>query len=192
MGHKKAAIRSLDILNDDDNDNDRIAMEEEKCKMGYAFNAAVMVDFMDSVIPNRNLFKEKKGNMLNIIVLNHDYFKAFSGATMNISRFCRFLGFVIIVLSEIFTDTLFFGIFYPSDGTCNVYTTEVRKLLCDLHDSQRKEFLALLMQSYLMNSRSILYVTFTFIFRVLVLLFLPSFLLIQLNALGTPRHLLAL
>jgi hypothetical protein len=133
MGHKQAAIRSLDALNDDENGNDGIAMGEEKCEKGYAFNAAVVVDFMDSVVPNRSLFKDKKGrNMLNIIVLNHDYFKAFSGASMTISRFCRFVGLVIIVLSEIFTNTLFFGIFYPSDGTCNVYTTEVRNLLCSL------------------------------------------------------------
>jgi hypothetical protein len=35
------------------------------------------------------------------------------------------IGLVIIVLSELFADTLFFGIFYPSDGTCDVHTTEV-------------------------------------------------------------------
>jgi hypothetical protein len=133
MGHKQAAIHSLDVLNDDENGNEGVAMGEEKRVKGYAFNAAVVVDFMDSVVPNRSLFKEKKeGNMLNIIALNHDYFKAFSGATMRTSRFCRFLGLVIIVMSEIFTDTLFFGIFYPSDGTCNVYTTEVRNLLCSV------------------------------------------------------------
>jgi hypothetical protein len=131
MGHKQEGIRSLEVLNDDDNGNDGIAMREEIRKKGYAFNAAVVVDFMDSVVPNRSLFKEKKGrNILNIIVLNHDYFKVFSGASMTMSRFCRFVGFIIIVLSEIFTDTLFFGIFYPSDGTCTVYTTEVRNILC--------------------------------------------------------------
>jgi hypothetical protein len=143
LGHKEGGIRSIygltrnsikgttntkaevDIVSDDDDVNG-IVIEEEKPEKRYAFNAMVVVDFMDGVIPNRNLFKERTGNFLNAIVLNHDYLKSLSGATMNFPRTCRFLGFVIIVLSEIFADTLFFGIFYPSDGSCNVLTSEVR------------------------------------------------------------------
>jgi hypothetical protein len=165
MGHNQKSIRSfygskkkesLDgisnkksnsgVLNNDDIDGLPVAMGVEEHEKGYAFNATVVVDFMDGVIPNRNLFKEKKGNMLNIIVLNHDYFKIFSGATMNISRTCRFLGLVIIVMSEIFTDTLFFGIFYPSDGTCNVYKTEVRIFLCIVDGFQLMEIPVFLMR----------------------------------------------
>jgi hypothetical protein len=113
-------MTKFDVVNGDDNDVD----EEEQHEKGYSFNALIVVDFMDNVIPNRNLFKEKTGNILNLIAMNHDYFRSLSGATHYISRTCRFLGLMVIILSEIFTDTLFFGIFYPSDGTCNVYTYE--------------------------------------------------------------------
>jgi hypothetical protein len=43
---------------------------------------------------------------------------------MKMSRTIRFIGVIIIILSGIFVDTLFFGIFYPSDGTCDVFTEQ--------------------------------------------------------------------
>jgi hypothetical protein len=107
-----------------DCDDDEISEEGKGNRQSYAHMAMVVVDFLNGVIPSRNLFQEKKGNFFNSIVRNHDYFRALSGSAMNLPRYIRFLGFVIIVLSEIFVDTLFFGIFYPSDGTCNVYTTQ--------------------------------------------------------------------
>lgn len=103
---------------------DKIFAEEKGNRQSYAYMAMIVVDFVNGVIPSRNLFQEKKGNFFNSIVRNHDYFRALSGSAMNLPRYIRFLGFVIIVLSEIFVDTLFFGVFYPSDGTCNVYTTQ--------------------------------------------------------------------
>jgi hypothetical protein len=55
---------------------------------------------------------------------NHDYSKAFFGSEMSNTRVVRFLQFVIVVLVVVFADTLFFGILYPSDGTCTAYVTE--------------------------------------------------------------------
>jgi hypothetical protein len=39
---------------------------------------------------------------MNMIALRHDYVKAFSGATMNISRTCRFLGMYIHLCTHMY------------------------------------------------------------------------------------------
>lgn len=120
----KTVKDTMNAKTDGDND-DGIVVEEENPQRMMAYTAMVVIDFMDGVIPTRNLFKEKRGNFFSMVVLNHEYFRALSGASMGVTRTIRFLGIVIIVLSEFFINTLFFGIFYPSDGTCNVYTTKV-------------------------------------------------------------------
>lgn len=126
---KTNVIAEIEVINvdvdDDDDEVYGIVVEEEKPKTRYAYMSMVVVDFIHGIIPSRNLFREKKGNFVSSIVRNHGYFRALSGSTMHLSRTVRFVGLVIILLTEIFADTLFFGIFYPSDGTCDVYTTEV-------------------------------------------------------------------
>jgi hypothetical protein len=84
-----------------------------------------VVDFMHEVIPDSNLSSKKKGNLITSILKNHEYLRCFSSTPMSVTRTIRFLGVVTTVLTALFADTLFFGIFYPSDGTCNIYKTEV-------------------------------------------------------------------
>lgn len=124
----------IDAVKDDGDNNDvdvdGIDIEDkEKPRKEYANMAMVVLDFINEVIPSRNLFKDRKGNFMSTIGRHHGHFRVFSGSAMNFSRTVRFLGVVIIVMSEIFVDTLFFGVFFPSDGSCNVLLTEVSHLI---------------------------------------------------------------
>jgi hypothetical protein len=85
---------------------------------------------------------------LKIIVGNHGFTNMFFGEMSN-TRVIRFLQLVIVLLTVIFGDTLFFGIFFPSDSTCTVYVTEVSitlsfvriKVRVRVSDICRKEFI---------------------------------------------------
>jgi hypothetical protein len=130
-----------DMVDDDDdtdNDTDGIIIKEEILQEDQSMMTMVVVDFIHKVIPSRNLFQEKEGNLRKALLRNHDYIRAFSSSKINMSRTCRFIEILILVLSKIFVATLFFGICYPSDGTCNVYTTEVRNTPCKVNGFQSR------------------------------------------------------
>ena len=84
---------------------------------------AAIIEFLHILFPGRAIFK-KRSHALDIIAVNHDYFKMFGGSTMTQSRTIRFLELVVLVLVTLFVDTVFFGIFYPVN-TCSNFVNKV-------------------------------------------------------------------
>ena len=111
-GEEIEEIKDKDI--DDDN-------EEEL----HSAAAIVINEFLRTIFPGRTIFKGK-GNALELISTYHNYFSMFAGSGLTRSRTIRFLKVISVVLSCIFADTLFFGIYFPSNSTCAVLTDKVR------------------------------------------------------------------
>jgi hypothetical protein len=90
-------------------------------------SAAVIVinEFLRTIFPGRTLFKGR-GNALELISTYHNYFCMFAGSGLTRSRTIRFLKVISVVLSCIFADTLFFGVYYPSQSVCSALTDKVR------------------------------------------------------------------
>ena len=86
--------------------------------------AIVINEFLRTIFPGRTLFKGR-GNALELISTYHNYFCMFAGSGLTRSRTIRFLKVISVVLSCIFADTLFFGIYFPSQSTCAVLTEKV-------------------------------------------------------------------
>jgi hypothetical protein len=87
-------------------------------------NTAIITEFLQKLFPGCSIFSGKN-DAFRVIVSNHDYFKMFIGSDVTKSRTIRFLDVVTVVLSSIFADTIFFGIFYPSDVVCTTSSDEV-------------------------------------------------------------------
>ena len=85
---------------------------------------AIITEFLQKLFPGCSIFSGKN-DAFRVIVSNHDYFKMFIGSDVTKSRTIRFLDVVTVVLSSIFADTIFFGIFYPSDVVCTTSSDEV-------------------------------------------------------------------
>ena len=85
---------------------------------------ASITEFLHRLFPGHAIFT-KKTNAMVIIAVNHDYFKMFGGSTMTRTRTVRFLELVTLVLVTLFVDTVFFGVFYPTD-LCALNTDKVR------------------------------------------------------------------
>jgi hypothetical protein len=90
---------------------------------------AVITEFMHKLFPGHSIFSGKR-NLMKIIFLNHDYFRMFAGSDLRKSRTIRFLSLLSIVLPFIFTDTVFFGIYFPSEAVCAANNNEVSVAQC--------------------------------------------------------------
>ena len=93
----------------------------------YELTVAV-TDFLHKLFPGNSIFAKKR-NAIEIISVYHDYYKMFSGSAMSHTRTIRFLSFVILILVCVFSDTVFFGIFFPVDSPCLQMTQEVSELV---------------------------------------------------------------
>ena len=112
--------RTHDMDVDSDTDTvDDYADDQNTCS-----TEASITEFLHRLFPGHAIFT-RKTNALVIIASNHDYFKMFGGSTMTRTRTIRFLGLVKLVLVTLFVDTLFFGVFYPTD-VCNLNTDKVK------------------------------------------------------------------
>lgn len=86
---------------------------------------ATVTEFLHKLFPGLGIFT-KKNSFFDVVAENHDYFRMFGGSTMTQTRTIRFLQLVTLVLVALFTDTLFFGVFYPRGTLCSVNTDKVR------------------------------------------------------------------
>ena len=87
-------------------------------------NTAIITEFLQKLFPGHSIFSGRN-DAFRVITSNHDYFKMFIGADVTKSRTIRFLDVVTVILSCIFADTIFFGIFFPSDTDCTATSDEV-------------------------------------------------------------------
>ena len=96
----------------------------ESDENNYAMTALV-TEFLHKLFPGSSILTKKR-NAPEIICNNHEYFSMLAGAGMTQTRVLRFLNLTTKVLSLIFVNTVFFGIYFPPDSTCTVMTTKVR------------------------------------------------------------------
>ena len=89
---------------------------------------AVVTEFLYKLFPGRSIFKKNR-NALNIVYVNHVYTRMFAGSSLKTSRSIRFLQLVSLVLVCLFVDTIFFGVFYPTNDPCVQYDTKVSDTL---------------------------------------------------------------
>ena len=109
---------------DDENDNNGPQSDRQ------IENTAIITEFLQKLFPGCSIFSGRN-DAFKVIAFNHDYFKMFIGSDVTKSRTIRFLDVVAVILSCIFADTIFFGIFYPSDSNCTASNDEVS--VSDLH-----------------------------------------------------------
>ena len=95
-----------------------------KDNTGKFSTVAVVTEFVHYLFPGSSIFTKKR-NIFGIIAVYHDYFAMLAGSTLNQSRTIRFLHLVSIVLTLIFVDTVFFGIYFPGNSTCTLMTDKV-------------------------------------------------------------------
>ena len=112
-----------DIEGDYEDRSDTASCEELFIDDKHCATEAIITEFLYKLFPGYAIFS-KKTSVLNLIFANHDYFKMFAGSGMTRTRTVRFLQLVTVVLVGLFVDTLFFGVFYPSD-VCEVHRDKV-------------------------------------------------------------------
>ena len=109
---------------DDDQSHSHGDLFSSNKNVGQHATAAVVTEFASNLFPSGSIFK-KKWNTVNSIFVYHDYFAMFAGSKLNRSRTIRFLHLVALVLTSIFVDTVFFGIYFPGNSTCSLMTDKV-------------------------------------------------------------------
>ena len=116
-------------------DHDTDAEDESSVAAGYDISkdntgqfmtVAVVTEFVHYLFPGKSIFG-KKTNIFGIIAVYHDYFSMLAGSTLGQSRTIRFLHLTSAVLTVIFVDTVFFGIYFPGNSTCTLMTDKVRR-----------------------------------------------------------------
>ena len=102
-------------------------------------NAVYIAEFADQVIPSS--YTLKKGEMhiergryqvesdslmdsVSTLMKAHYLTAHCFGSSMRCTRFMRFLEMSRSILLGVFTDTLLFGVYFPSDATCSVFLTK--------------------------------------------------------------------
>jgi hypothetical protein len=111
------------ILDDISEDSDSMSGDFTAGKTNLSATEASVTEFLHKLFPGHAIFTKKTSAMV-IIAVNHDYFKMFGGSTMTRTRTIRFLELVTLVLVTLFVDTVFFGVFYPTD-LCALNTDKV-------------------------------------------------------------------
>ena len=89
----------------------------------YAITA-VVTEFLHKLFPGRSIFSGHS-DLFQIVATFHGYFCMFAGADLTRSRTIRFIDIISLVLASIFADTVFFGIYFPSDSSCAALTEKV-------------------------------------------------------------------
>lgn len=112
---------------------------EEEAYIDPIIPTVLIAEFTDQVIPS--VYALNKGELLfergkykvnasawadSLRTLRRTHYATgmLYGSSMRISRTLRFLEMVRIILLGIFIDTLIYGVYFPSDSTCAVYTTK--------------------------------------------------------------------
>ena len=112
-----------DIEGDYDDESDTASCEEQFTDDKHCATEATVTEFLYKLFPGYAIFS-KQTSVLNLVFVNHDYFKMFGGSNMGRTRTVRFLQLITVVLVSLFADTLFFGVMYPSD-VCEVHRNQV-------------------------------------------------------------------
>jgi hypothetical protein len=108
---------------DDDNNSDIVETDDQNTI------AAIVTEFLHKLFPGRSIFFSKDDNVVGTVYTYHKYFCMFAGSELTKSRAIRFINIVAMVLTAIFTDTVFFGIYFPAVSQCIGHQDEVKQPL---------------------------------------------------------------
>ncbi len=95
----------------------------------------VVTNFLNSVMPAESL--QQTGteatwmSFLTTMLKHHKYTAIFFGSSVKFPRTLRWASITMAFLLNLFFDTIFFGVFYPDDGTCQNRTGEDNCLASD-------------------------------------------------------------
>ena len=99
----------------------------EKTKSAEQFGtAAVVTEFLFKLYPGRSIFIKEK-NLWGIVCIQHKHLSMFAASTVSQTRTIRFFNVLSLVLTSVFADTVFFGIFYPTHSACSSMTDKVNQ-----------------------------------------------------------------
>ena len=120
----RASIKT-GLMGDKRNSKNGISNYSEKAKSAHQFGtAAVVTEFLFKLFPGRSIFIKKK-NLWGIVGVQHRYLSMFAASTVSQTRTIRFFNAFSMILTSIFADTVFFGIFFPAHSTCTSMTNKV-------------------------------------------------------------------
>ena len=88
---------------------------------------AIVTEFMFKLFPGRSIFIKKK-NLWGIVAVQHKYLSMFAASTVTQTRTIQFLNVLSLILTTIFADTVFFGIFSPQNSGCSSMTDKVNHI----------------------------------------------------------------
>lgn len=79
-----------------------------------------VTDFLITVMPTDSLLVRRRPlvSFFKAVGEEHDYAAMFGSPSISRTRTIRWLKAVMSFLSQLFIDTLFFGLFFPNDGSC--------------------------------------------------------------------------
>lgn len=102
---------------DDDDNSDIVETDDEN------IIASVVTEFLYKLFPGKSLFENN--SVVGTVYTYHGYFCMFAGSELTKTRAIRFLNIVALILTVVFADTIFFGIFFPSNTPCTVHRDKV-------------------------------------------------------------------
>ena len=88
---------------------------------------AVVTEFLFKLFPGRSIFLRKR-NLWGIVAVQHKYLSMFVNSTVTKTRTIRFFNVLSLILTSVFADTVFFGIFYPAHSACSSMTDKVNQI----------------------------------------------------------------
>ena len=127
------ATKAREVGNDSQYSTVTSDATEDKLK-AESSPAAMVVDFSNRMLPMQYTGVQYEGNeidarnnkilgdVLDTLKRTHWICHMFYGTCLAESRTLRFLEACRIILLGLFIDTVIFGVFFPSDGTCNEFT----------------------------------------------------------------------
>ena len=110
-----------------DSGNGKINNPEEAKSAKQFRTAAVVAEFLFKLYPGRSIFIKKR-NLWGIVGVQHKYLTMFAASTVTQTRTIRFFNVLSLILTSIFADTVFFGIFYPAHSACTSMTDKVNQI----------------------------------------------------------------
>jgi hypothetical protein len=84
------------------------------------------IEFLGIVLPTESLLSNESllTRGLKLMIAKHEWVDFFTEFNPQLSRTVRWIGLWKGLLINLFIDTLFFGIYFADDGTCELFTTE--------------------------------------------------------------------
>ena len=105
--------------------NDKNGLIRDSSISKHFDNKSVVSEFFFKLFPGNSIFS-KKNNVAEIVCSHHNYFTMFYTSTVAYSRTIRFIDLISLILTSLFADTVFFGIFYPVSSHCTLMKDKVR------------------------------------------------------------------